>query len=378
MSAPTASTPFDARPLTERVTRADVRAFARELHASGRIENGLVASIVGLAVVLAFFIGVMVIDALTAGSMFSVLLRLSELGPFITVMLAGGLVGVVLIVVQQSRAATRRYRLDRFARANGMRYLPQVPGPSYPGMVFGFGRDRRSLDVVRSEGTRRVEFGDYRFTTGSNKHRRTHRWGYVAVKLDTPLPHIVLDATGNNSLFRSNLPTSFRKEQRLGLEGDFDRHFALYCPEGYERDALYLFTPDVMTRFIDNAAELDVEIIDDWLLMYTKRRVSTTDPETWEWLFGAVGAVVDKVGQWERWRDDRMLPAASGDDRAVSARTRDGRRAASLPFTPPVGVQRPPRGVAPQGRRLKVRFPWLMTGLVVLAFAAPWLLGLVE
>lgn len=41
-------------------------------------------------------------------------------------------------------------------------------------------------------------------------------------------------------------------------------------------DALYLFTPDIMARFIDNAAQLDVEIVDDWLFLYLQRPVSTS------------------------------------------------------------------------------------------------------
>ncbi|MCR2800490.1 hypothetical protein QNO21_15275 [Microbacterium sp. zg-Y818] len=376
MTHPTtaASVPLDTRPLTQRVDRADARAFTKELRASGRIENEVMASIIGYGVALLFFVGLVLLDVLTSRSPFRV--ALSGATPLIVVLLVCALVAVAVTFFSQGRVSTRRYRLDRFARANGMRYVPEKGNPSFPGMIFGSGSYRRSFDVVQGKGPRRVEFANYVYTTGSGKHRRTHRWGYVAVKLDIPLPHIVLDATGNNSLFGSNLPTLYKKEQRLSLEGDFDRHFALYCPEGYERDALYLFTPDVMARFIDNAAELDVEIVDDWLLMYTKRNASTTDPATWEWLFGAVAAVLDKLDQWERWRDERLLQAASGDSRAAHGRARGGTPAGSLPFAAPAGLLRPPPGVAPQGRRLTTRFPWLLTGLCVVAVVVYLLLDL--
>src|SRR5690606_23471582 len=118
-----------------------------------------------------------------------------------------------------------------------------------------------------------VEFGNHSYTVKQGKSSVTHTWGYVAVKLDVPLPNIVLDAVGNNTLFGSNLPARFDRDQRLSLEGDFDQYFQLYCPEGYERDALYLFTPDIMARFIDNAAQLDAEIVDDWLFLYSKRKL---------------------------------------------------------------------------------------------------------
>src|SRR5690606_8719337 len=175
-----------------------------------------------------------------------------------------------------------------------------------PGMIFSIGNSRKASELIRGHSPRFVEFGNYQYTVKHGKNSTTYKWGYVAVKLDVPLPNIVLDALGNNG-FGTNLPASFRKDQRLSLEGDFDKYFTLYCPEGYESDALYLFTPDIMARFIDNAAQLDVEIVDDWLFLYTKREASTLDAATWAWLFNVVGALITKFDQWARWRDDRLL-----------------------------------------------------------------------
>ena len=207
---------------------------------------------------------------------------------------------------------------------------------------------------MRGEQPRFVEFANYQYTTGSGKNRTTHRWGYVAIKLDVPLPHIVLDARSNNGLFGSNLPATFDKDQRLSLEGDFDQHFALYCPEGYERDALYLFTPDIMARFIDNAAALDVEIVDDWLFLYGKREFSTLDPATWAWLFSVVAALLDKFAQWARWRDERLqadaATAAVSSTHAAGTQSSplDRPSSAALPFAAPAGMLRPPPGSPPK------------------------------
>ena len=253
-----------------------------------------------------------------------------------------------------ARTGERWWRLDRFARANAMTWYPSVSNPPLPGMVFGIGHGRIASDVVRGERPRFVEFGNYVYRTGSGKNESTHRWGYVAVKLSTPLPNIVLDAVGNNSLFGSNLPAALDGSQRLSLEGDFDRTFTLYCPSGYEADALYLFTPDIMARFVDHAAALDIEIVDDWLFLYTPREASTLDPATWAWLFSVVAALLDKLAQWERWRDDRLAAPATGA--AVPAREAAG--SAALPFAAPAASLGPPPGVAPEGRRLRRRVPW--------------------
>ncbi|WP_447948748.1 hypothetical protein [Microbacterium maritypicum] len=357
--------PFDARPLTDAVDPAAVRAFAAELRS--RPTGGVTASTV-IGIVAAAIFAVVMLPLLVG-----VILSLASFGdspaavaiPLALIVLLLAAVGV-MIWSGVRNAQARRYRLHSFAQANGMTYEPKVADPPLPGMIFHLGRARQSTDLIRGTRPRFVEFGNYQYTVQSGKNSTTYRWGYVAVKLDVPLPNIVLDATGNNG-FGSNLPASFQRSQRLSLEGDFDRHFTLYCPEGYERDALYLFTPDIMARFIDNAAELDVEIVDDWLFLYTQRKVSTLDPATWAWLFGTVGALLTKFDQWTRWRDERLV-AETGSLASAPAPT------PSLPFAPPAGLLTPPPGVAPQGRRLKRGGTWVPV-VIVIAVIGFWIVS---
>ncbi|WP_243075912.1 DUF3137 domain-containing protein [Microbacterium sp. SS28] len=377
--------PFDARPLVDAVDRPAAREFARRLRAQGRVTGwGSATTIVTIVVVavmvLAFggtFVSIFVSILTTVfasggqGAWIGTLVLIVPLVLF-GVVAAAIVVGVIRGTAGQSE---RWWRLDRFARANAMSYLPHVGQPALPGMIFGIGSSRAASDVVRGDRPRFVEFANYRYTTGSGKNRTTHAWGYVAVKLDVPLPNIVLDARGNNAIFGTNLPATFDADQRLHLEGDFDEHFALYCPEGYERDALYLFTPDIMARFIDHAAALDVEIVDDWLFLYAKRDFSTLDPATWAWLFSVVAALLDKLAQWGRWRDERLAEAAADPVAGTAMAAAGGavRDAASgalvggaaVPFAAPAGLLRPPPGVAPQGRRLTRRVSWVSIALMV-------------
>lgn len=372
------SMPFDVRPLIEPADRATVRAYAQQLRQSGRVPSrGNAATIViGIVVGVIFliFFGSTVVTII--GGVLS--LSSSETGsdgilfvivPMVMLFAVVAIIGVVISRFVRGTSGERWWRLDRFARANGMTWYPSAPNPPLPGMIFAEGSSREATDVLRGTTPRFVEFGNYRYTTGSGKNRTTHRWGYVAVKLSSPLPHIVLDATSNNSLFGSNLPASFDKDQRLSLEGDFDRHFTLYCPQGYEADALYLFTPDIMARFIDNAAALDVEIVDDWMFFYGKREFSTLDPATWAWLFGAVAAVLDKFAQWERWRDDRLTGLPVPGPYSVPERVEG-----ALPFAAPTALLRPPPGVARQGQRLTRGIPWRAL-IVVGVFVAIWIFG---
>ncbi|MFG6503702.1 hypothetical protein [Microbacterium sp. P05] len=351
---------FDWRPLVDPVDPRETREFTRMLRAQGRVPSTNIAGIIAVVIVGGFglligggaFLAVIggIIEAISGGGGGAGALAAAV--PFVVFTVIA--VVVITAIVRGSRNGNVRWlRLDRFARANGMSFVPSLPNPHLPGMIFNQGGSRESSDLVRGEQPRFVEFGNYRYVTGSGKSRTTHRWGYVAVKLDVPLPHIILDATGNNALFGSNLPMFFDRDQRLSLEGDFDRYFALFCPQGYERDALYLFTPDIMARFIDNAAQLDVEIVDDWMFLYAKRDLSTLDPATWGWLFSTVAALLDKMAQWARWRDDHLDSAL-----APSA----GGAASGIPGAAPgvpAPLTTPPPGVAPAGRRLKGGVPWV-------------------
>lgn len=401
MSARAASVSFDPRPLTEPIDRNALREHTRRLRVSGAVPSmfGSAATVIPVVLGIAFFLVFGSVFLTVIGSIVGSLASAAsgDMGPPFLIAAFGSVVPIVVmggaiaaIAIFLTRGALGRnerwFRLDRFAAANGMSYLPALPSPGLPGMIFGVGNARSSSDLVRGEKPRFVEFGNYQYTTGSGKNRTTHRWGYVAIKLDVPLPHIVLDATSNNGLFGSNLPMTFDRDQKLSLEGDFDRYFSLYCPQGYERDALYLFTPDIMARFIDNAAALDVEIVDDWLFLYGKREFSGLDPATWAWLFSVVAALLDKFAQWARWRDEQLAQdaaagpqgagpgSAAGAGGGSAAAFASAGAASALPFAAPAGALRPPPGVALGGRRLKRGISWVSV-VFFFVIAAFWLFG---
>lgn len=223
----------------------------------------------------------------------------------------------------------RWYRLSRFAAANGAAFVPLVADPPLPSTAFR-GHERVARDVVRWTSPRPWEVGNHQSVIGRGESARTEVWGYVAITLAHPLPHIVLDARANDPAFGSNLPQGFAESQRLSLEGDLDGRFRLYCPTGYERDALYLFTPDVLALLIDHASSLDVEIVDSWLFFLSNGPLSTTDAERWASLQRLFDAISAKLGQWERWRDDNAQTLAPPMPGAVALGVDDASPAGRL------------------------------------------------
>ena len=182
--------------------------------------------------------------------------------------------------------ATLRYL--NFARANGLTFTTRKDRPDYPGMFFKVGRSVFAFNILRSTSDPFLEIGNLDVRDVSGEPEGV---GYLALRLDRKLPHIVLDSRQNNGVFgtpiaaATNLPEFLDRSQVLSLEGDFDKYFTLYCPKAYERDALYLFTPDLMALLIDNAAPFDVEIVDDWMFVYSTQHFDSLRPQAFLRLF---------------------------------------------------------------------------------------------
>jgi len=321
----------DYAPLQTAPTPQEVSAYRTQARASGapwasvsaqNIVVGVVVTVFGAAILVPMVGGILgfLIRGLQDGSPIAVV--------FLLLFVAGlGLVGFAIVRVAISGGGrwSRWLRMDRFARANGFTFSPADADPSYPGAIFSTGDSRKATEHFRTVEGRFLDFGNYQYSTGSGKNRTTRTWGFLAVQLDRRLPHMVLDSKANNGLFGgTNLPASFDKKQILSLEGDFDTYFTLYCPKEYERDALYVFTPDLMALLIDNAAPFDVEIVDDWMFVYSATPFPPAQPAVYQRLFRIVETVGAKtLTQTDRYQDDR----------------------AAAPFAANI--------VAPQGTRLK-------------------------
>lgn len=245
---------------------------------------------------------------------------------------------VVLVIVLGVRGVfgssrwERWFRLSRFAESNDLVFSPADSNPSYPGMIFSVGHTRSAIDHLRPARGRFFDYGNFRSVTGSGDNRSTRVNGFLALSLDRSLPHMVLDSRSNNSLFgSSNLPGTFSRDQVLKLEGDFGKYFTLYCPSRYERDALYVFTPDLMALLIDEAAPFDVEIIDRWMFVYSAHALDMRQPAVHQRLLRIVDTVGAKaLTQTERYADERVASFAANIVAPPGQRLRRGWRVGTV------------------------------------------------
>lgn len=126
---------------------------------------------------------------------------------------------------------------------------------------------------------------------------------------------------------------NFGKNQRIELEGNFNQHFNVYCPEDYGRDTLYWLTPELMALLIDHMARYDIEVIDNYVYVYSRQ--FTLDEHTIRNLIG--------LGTWI-YQEFEENTHRYADERIGSFST---------------------NMVAEQGRRLKRRIPWVLVAIVI-------------
>jgi hypothetical protein len=163
----------------------------------------------------------------------------------------------------------------KFAQANNLIYFSRDPLAKIQeanniyipisGLIFNVGFGQKFRDLI---GNNDLSIGNYQFLTTNGKTTKVHKWVVASVKLSRNLPHIVLDSKQNNELGISNLPESFKRDQRVDAEPALTDYFTLYAPQGYQIDSLSFVAPDVIAVLRDDFVKFDLEIIDNTLYIY--------------------------------------------------------------------------------------------------------------
>ncbi len=206
--------------------------------------------------------------------------------------------GLVLLMTPLVRMASQvrvvrslAPRLPVFAATNGMDHVPFASAHDYPGALFRQGGDSgHVVDLLRSRHDPSFSIGTYVYQPSGSERERF--WGFIAVRLVGDVPHMVLQSQRLKFTVLGSIPLDIVGNQRLDLEGDFPSHFSLFVPPGGEREALYLFTPDLMALFVDELADLHVETVADWLFVYVPCDLRGSSAAAYERLFGIVDHVL--------------------------------------------------------------------------------------
>lgn len=284
----------------DRVTWAEVRAADPRVFRKAALGGLLLIPAAGFGVLLAAFAGEFIAPlALPAWLDWAPGLLT------VTAVWAMILLGVFAVVLLAAPAELRReLALRAFAEARGLRYARIGSEPPARGIFFAEGQDsaarlqarerlRRgtprpgspppgsdtrfranfSLEVAGDAWEPDLQVAVAGYTGGKNDPKGPAlAFRYLQLRLPRPVPHLMIDALGNGRL-RNTLPGTLR----VSLEGDFDRYFAVYAPDGYQRDARELLTPDVMASLIDRGRHWDIEVVEDRMIVVSNKVRARSD-----------------------------------------------------------------------------------------------------
>lgn len=296
-----ANSGIDYSPLTAPVSESEIQEF-QQLYGKKGIFSGDLATLI-----VSFGVGFVI-------SRFVFVFAASLIGTsWISQLIVVAVVAAVMIIILKTgmqRELIKNVKRYKFAAKNNMSLAIDISDPQYPGMIFNEGHSRRISTQLNGEGFR---VGLHNYVVGHGKNSRSYSWLFICIELQRVLPHMVLDSKQNNVLGISNLTDPIKRSQKLSLEGDFDKYFTLYAPAQYGQDALYVFTPDVMSALINYGARYDMEIIGDQLYLYSNSEVDFFK-QTWlEKAFALIDVLKHEVGnQTKRYSDSRVATEYRG------------------------------------------------------------------
>lgn len=152
-----------------------------------------------------------------------------------------------------------------FAKTNGFDFKESLSVKSFKGKLFNTGHSRVAKNVVsglfKDHPTR---FFHYRYTIGSGKHKKTFNFTVWEISFEkTDFPYILL-----RSKTMRRFGSLKKNERELSLRDDLSKHFRLYVTEGYEVEALQIFTPEFVNVLSKKGPNFSIEFAGNSLYIY--------------------------------------------------------------------------------------------------------------
>jgi hypothetical protein len=316
---------LDYSPLQRTVTKSEIEAF-RATHKIKLMSTRTISIVAAITLITMVVVSVVGGEIVYGTSALAVFLTLSIFIVPVAIIVA------IIMVVNRDRIK-KIIKMDSFAQKNSLGFGFNRRNVAYTGIIFGHGSDKRIYESYAFQDGK--EIGNYSYTVGSGRNRRAYNWGYIRIKLVRKLPHMLLDAKKNNILGRfTNLPVSFHGNETMDLEGNFAEHFTLYVPKGYQKDALYVFTPDVMLAMIDHGAQYDMEVVDDYLYIYSPSFFKLDDASALQSILEVTGKIgAELIEQGDYYADERVGDRALNQIAPTGRRLRSGVGLATIIFT---------------------------------------------
>lgn len=227
------------------------------------IENPIFLTCVGIVLVASLFLGLFTNHSNDYGLIVNILMFL------MLFTLALGALGLVIMLFAGPIALFRRKRaIKKFIEINNTN--PQFNSEDLlkllpPILNQGTLKKISNLCVLNIDGQDVYVF-DYEYSKPDINNEPSLAYKTVILtSLTKSYPDIFLDGSLNGPSLE------FLPQERISLEGDFDKSFKLYAPVESKALALAIITPDVMQTLMVTKATYDVELCNQTLAIITEQ-----------------------------------------------------------------------------------------------------------
>lgn len=161
--------------------------------------------------------------------------------------------------------------MQQFAEANGYQFAAKGSLEEVAANYLQMGHSRHMDNVVSGKYAEcPIRFFDFGCTVGYGRNSRRINFSSCEITYNKTLHKFFLDAKVHNFLFENLWANPHTGEEKLSLEGDFNKYFTLYVSPGCQVEALEIFTPDIMEKLIDLSQKFSLEFVGDKLYIYTR------------------------------------------------------------------------------------------------------------
>jgi hypothetical protein len=182
-------------------------------------------------------------------------------------------------------------RLRSFADANGLTYTASEEGSDLEGAIFhmrGAQTPRAGNVFWSARGMGFEVVGHYHYT----RDKSEVHWGYIAIDLGRPLPHLVLRGSRRRRTHR-NFLIGYAKSPVIPLEQDEARNFVLYGRPEEAPNAHGVFTDALLGRLRQLGRGIDAETLESHLFVYSSKPFALTRPKVIQQLFEVIDVVLE-------------------------------------------------------------------------------------
>lgn len=170
--------------------------------------------------------------------------------------------------------------MEQVAAALGFTYEKIGLMDSVAGQLFDLGHTKSIKNIISGKyQDLPLRIYNYQTVVGYGKSSQTLVFTVFEIDYGCALPHIILKSKEGwaDRAFdvSARVPDSFSGDISMKLEGDFPEHFVLNTEKGLEIETLEIFTPDIMTMFIDKSKGLNFELFGQKMYVYKSKAVGT-------------------------------------------------------------------------------------------------------